>query len=126
MLAGLGVDLCDSRRIRATLERHGARFAARILHPEERAAHARARDPARDLAKRWAAKEAASKALGTGYRGVAPREIALLQRRSGEPYLVLSGRAEQVLARRGGGRVLVSLSDEGPMVMAVAAIETAS
>lgn len=125
MLVGLGVDLCDSRRIRAVMQRRGDRFANRILHQEERAAHARARDAARDLAKRWAAKEAVSKALGTGYRGVAPRDIALLQHRSGEPWIRLDGRALQALQRRNGAAVRVSISDEGDMVVAVATIEAA-
>ena len=123
MIYGIGTDLVEVARIRAAHERFGARFAPRILMPEELAQFARARDPVRFLAMRFAAKEALSKAMGTGFRqGVWVRDVGMVQERSGRPVPVFSARIRARLDAAGAGAGYVSLSDEAGMVVAVAII----
>lgn len=95
MIVGIGADLMDIRRIQKTLDRFGERFEARVFTEVERAkAHSRV-NPAATYAKRFAAKEATSKALGSGIRmGVAWREMAVVNLKSGQPTMRLSGGAK--------------------------------
>lgn len=124
MIVGIGSDLVDQRRIERAQQRHGPRFAARILGPEEWTGE---QPPtANRLAKAWAAKEAVSKALGTGIRGMAMRDIQLQRNGDGQPSVALSGGAARRLQALGGGRVHVSLSDEPPLVLAFAVIDAAA
>lgn len=123
MIHGVGTDLIDVARIAAVEARRGGGLARRILHPDERAAHAAARHPARDLAKRWAAKEAFAKALGTGVRGFAMHDVALLRGALGRPELRLSSRLAGLCEQLGAGRAHISLSDEGGMVAAFVVLE---
>lgn len=101
MILGTGSDLCDIRRIEAALARHGERFLARVFTPIERSRAAR-RNPALlagTLAKRFAAKEAGAKALGTGFReGVFLSDIGVVNLPSGQPTLALTGGAARRLA----------------------------
>ncbi len=101
MILGTGSDLCDIRRIEAAIARHGERFLARVFTPTERGRAAR-RNPAllaATLAKRFAAKEAAAKALGTGFReGVFLSDIGVVNLPSGQPTLALTGGAARRLA----------------------------
>lgn len=101
MILGLGSDICDIRRIEAAIGRHGERFLARVFTPTERAkAERRAvRIRAATYAKRFAAKEAAAKALGTGFRrGVFFADLGVVNRPSGQPTLQMTGGAAARLA----------------------------
>lgn len=127
MIIGVGVDLASVARFERLLARRGDALAARILDADEAALHARARRPARDLAKRWAVKEAYAKALGTGLAGIAARDIALLRdSETGAPQLRLSPAGQAFALARGAGTAHVSLSDEGDQVIAMVVIERAS
>jgi holo-[acyl-carrier protein] synthase len=123
MIHGIGTDLTDIKRIAGVVSRSGARLAERILHPDERLLHQTARDPIRDLSKRWAAKEAFAKALGTGVRGFNMHDIALLRGDLGRPLLRLSERVQEICADLGAGEMHVSISDEGLMIAAFVVIE---
>ena len=97
MILGIGSDLANIERIEATLARFGDRFRNRVftLH-EQRKADGRPRQVAATFAKRWAAKEACSKALGTGLRmGIAWRDMAVTNLRSGQPQMHLTGWAAE-------------------------------
>ncbi|MHA7835279.1 MAG: holo-ACP synthase, partial [Algiphilus sp.] len=124
MLCGVGVDLVSVARFRALLARRGSAFAQRILHDSEWLAHQSARDPARDLAKRWAVKEAYAKALRTGFSGIYACDIALHRDPdSGAPSLLLSERGRAFAERCGAGQPHVSVSDEGDQIIAMVALE---
>ena len=125
MILGLGSDLCDIRRIEAVIARHGERFLSRVFTDLERAkADRRAeRIRAATYAKRFAAKEAASKALGTGFRdGVFLRDLGVVNLPSGQPTLRLAGGAARRLAAitPAGHRALIALTmtDEYPYAQA--------
>ena len=127
MILGVGSDLIDVRRIERTIERHGERFLARIFTAAERVkADSRARR-AETYAKRFAAKEACAKALGTGLRaGVFWRDMGVVNLPSGRPTMTLTGGA---LARLNAmtpvgfkARIDVTVTDEGPMAQAVVVI----
>jgi holo-[acyl-carrier protein] synthase len=90
---GVGIDLCEVPRIARALERHGARFLARLFHDGEIRRPPSSPAHAEHVAGLFAAKEATMKALGTGVRGVAFREIAIARQPGGPPRLALHGRA---------------------------------
>ena len=113
----LGVDIINVTRIRDTLARFGARFAARVLTPAE-AAYVRNRPET--FAGRWAAKEAVSKVLGLGVRGVGWREIEIVRLPTGQPSVRLSGRALRRAEQLGMDRVAVSISHERDYAVAIA------
>ncbi len=127
MILGIGNDLCDIRRIEKSIERFGDRFLQRVFTDEEyRKAMSRAH-PARTFAKRFAAKEAASKALGTGFRfGVHFRDIGVVNSPSGRPTLQLTGGSREQLERiTPPGHVAhidVTLTDEYPLAQAIVII----
>jgi holo-[acyl-carrier protein] synthase len=99
MIIGLGSDLCDIRRIQNSLDRFGRRFTERLFTEIERERSERKPDAAASYAKRFAAKEACSKALGTGFRrGVFWRDMGVVNLRSGQPTLALTGGAAERLA----------------------------
>ena len=98
---GLGIDLCEIDRIQEALARHGKRFLERICVPGEVRRPLDSRRIAEHVAGLFAAKEAAMKALGTGMRGVAFREIAVAREPGGPPRLVLTGRARARAAALG-------------------------
>lgn len=99
MIIGIGNDLIDIRRVEKTLERHGERFTNRIFTEIERAKSDRRRNRAASYAKRFAAKEACAKALGTGLsRGVFWRDMGVVNLASGKPTMALTGGAAQRLA----------------------------
>lgn len=126
MIAGIGADLVDVRRIEAALARRGTAFAARLLSHAEAAFHERAPDPARDLAKRFAAKEAFAKACGTGLRHpVTLTQITLTRDMLGKPNLDFAPPLARWLAERGIARAHLTLSDEGSLVQAFVVLETA-
>jgi holo-[acyl-carrier protein] synthase len=127
MIIGLGSDLCDVRRIAKTIERHGERFLNRIFTPAERAKAGRRANVAETYAKRFAAKEACSKALGTGMRsGVFWRDMGVVNLPSGRPTMKLTGGAlkqlQSMLPPGHEARIDVSLTDEGPLAQAIVII----
>ncbi len=123
MILGLGVDIVQISRIEAALKRHGRRFENRLFTAEELAYCRRRPRPALHLAGRFAAKEAASKALGTGMRGVSFREIEIIREPSGRPGLRFHGRAADVARALGVRTAFVSLSHEQGVAVAVVVLE---
>jgi holo-[acyl-carrier protein] synthase len=129
MILGLGNDLIDITRIERTLERFGDRFLDRVFTPEE-VAKARRRGPtmAATLAKRYAAKEACAKALGTGFRlGVYWRDIGVVNRSTGQPTLRLTGgakaRLDAITPAGMEAHIHLALTDEHPLAEATVIIE---
>jgi holo-[acyl-carrier protein] synthase len=127
MIIGLGSDIIDVRRIERTIERHGERFLARIYTPAERAKADKRANRVETYAKRFAAKEACSKALGTGLRaGVFWRDMGVVNLASGRPTMRLTGGAlKRLQAMTPAGceaRIDVSLTDEGPTAQAIVII----
>ena len=127
MIIGIGTDLCDIRRIERTLARFGKRFLARIYTETERARADGRLNPAAQYAQRYAAKEACSKALGTGFRsGVFWRDMGVDNLPSGKPVLTLTGgalrRLEELTPPGMTAHVDLSLSDEYPLAQAVVVI----
>jgi len=127
VILGVGSDLIDVRRIERTMQRHGERFLTRIFTAAERAkAEGRARR-AETYAKRFAAKEACAKALGTGLRaGVFWRDMGVVNLRSGRPTMRLTGgalaRLKAITPAGCEARIDVTLTDEGPMAQALVII----
>lgn len=106
-----GIDLIECARVGEVLERHGERFLERILTPAERAYIATKREPLPHIAGRFAAKEAILKVLGTGWRGqISWNDVEVLNDSAGQPLVALSGECARVAARRGIGRVIVSIT----------------
>ena len=128
MILGIGTDLANIDRIAATLERFGDRFRTRVFTPDEqRKAEAR-QQTAATYAKRWAAKEACSKALGTGLRmGIAWRDMAVTNLPTGQPVMTVTGwAAERLAAMTPPGHaatIHVSLTDDHPWAQAFVVIE---
>lgn len=127
MILGIGNDLIDIRRIDRTLQRFGDRFVARIFTQTEREKSDRRADPAASYAKRFAAKEACSKALGTGFRrGVYWRDMGVVNLRGGKPTMQLTGgaaaRLAQLLPTGMDAQIDVSLTDEPPLAQATVII----
>ena len=102
MILGIGTDLANIERIQGTLDRFGDRFRNRVFTDVEQRKAERRRDVAGTYAKRWAAKEACSKALGTGLRmGIAWRDMAVSNLRTGQPVMEVTGWAADRLATLG-------------------------
>jgi holo-[acyl-carrier protein] synthase len=124
VILGVGTDLCDVGRIERALERWGERFARKVLVDSEMERFRRHRKPAGYLAKRFAAKEAMSKALGTGIHfPVNWHGMWVENARSGKPSLRFSGPMAEYLKRRGVETVHLSLTDEIGMACAFVVIE---
>ena len=128
MIIGIGSDLSDIRRIQASLDRFGDRFVQRVFTEVERARSERKGDRAASYAKRFAAKEACSKALGTGMRrGVFWRDMGVVNLPSGQPTMKLTGgAAERLAALIPAGMepfIHVSLTDDHPYAQAFVVIE---
>lgn len=133
MILGIGNDLCDIRRIEKTIGRFGDRFLQRVFTDVERRKAASRAHPAATFAKRFAAKEALTKALGTGFRdGVYFRDIGVVNAASGRPTFKLTGGAAEHLARLIPDgyrpRIDLTLTDEYPLAEAmviISAVRTA-
>ncbi|MEN3745678.1 holo-ACP synthase [Sphingomonas sp. HF-S3] len=129
MIVGLGSDLCNIERIRNSLERFGERFENRVFTEVELGkARRRPHTRAATLAKRFAAKEAFSKAVGTGFRrGVFMKDIGVVNAPSGAPTLALAGGAQAALDRLipdgHEARVHLTLTDDDPWAQAFVVIE---
>ena len=131
MILGFGIDLCDIRRIEKVLAEHGERFVARCFTPVEQAKADGRAARAATYAKRFAAKEACAKALGTGIgQGVTWRAMGVVNDSSGKPAMVLTGGAAARLAAMTppGFEALVhlTLTDEYPLAQAQVLIEARS
>lgn len=129
MIIGLGNDIVDIRRIEQTLARHGDRFIERVFTPlERRKAESRTEKlRAATYAKRFAAKEAASKALGTGFRqGVFWKDLGVVNLSSGQPSLRLTGgaaaRLDAITPTGYGAQITLTMTDEYPYAQAVVII----
>lgn len=127
MILGIGNDLCDIRRIEKTLQRFGDRFLKRVFTEEERRKAFSRAHPAATLAKRFAAKEAMSKALGTGFRfGVHLKDIGVVNAPTGRPTYSLKGGAARRLAEMTPdgytARLDLTLTDEYPLAQAIVII----
>ncbi len=125
MIIGIGADLCDVRRIEKVMTRFGDRFLERVFTDVERAKAARRTESLHSatFAKRFAAKEACSKALGTGFsRGVFHKDMGVVNLPSGEPTLHLTGgalaRLESLLPSGYKAKILLTLTDEPPLAFA--------
>ena len=128
MIIGIGSDLSDIRRIHRSLERFGERFTNRIFTELERSRSERKTDPASSYATRFAAKEACAKALGTGMRaGVFWRDMGVVNMRSGQPTMALTGGALtrlNAMTPEGHRPVIhLSLTDDHPYAQAFVIIE---
>ena len=128
MIIGLGNDMVDIRRIEQTLERYGSRFVARIFTDIEQKKSDRRAQRAASYAKRFAAKEACSKALGTGFRrGVFWKDMGVVNEPSGRPTMQLTGGAREHLERITPAghvaRIQLTITDDFPYAQAVVIIE---
>ena len=127
MILGIGSDITDVRRIAKVIERHGERFLDRVFTPTERAKADGRRNRMETYAKRFAAKEACAKALGTGLRaGVWWRDMGVVNLPSGRPTMELTGGAKrrlQALTPAGyEARIDLTITDEGPTAQALVII----
>ena len=124
MIVGIGTDVCSVERVAGVLERHGERFVRRILTPAERERYQRTRDKAGHLAKRFAAKEAFSKAIGTGIH--APftwHSITVTRNAKGKPGIEPSPAMAKHLKKLGVTEAHISLTDDGDVAMAFVVLE---
>ena len=126
MITGSGIDAIEIARIQRTMDRFGKRFLDRVYLAAEQAYCLRKRNSAESLAARFAAKEAAAKALGTGIsHGVSWLEIEVMRELSGRPSLRFHGRAAQVAARQGVVHANLSLTHTAALAMASVVLEDA-
>ncbi len=131
MVIGLGNDLIDIRRIEKTIERFGARFINRLFTEKEQARSERKANRAASYAKRFAAKEACAKALGTGFRkGVYWRDMGVSNLQSGKPTMVLTGGALQrlrdITPEGYAAQIDLTLTDDFPQAQAIVLITAES
>jgi holo-[acyl-carrier protein] synthase len=123
MIFGIGIDVLEAERVRATYARFGMRLVERLLLPEERVQFEKTARPERFLGMRFAAKEAIVKAMGTGFaHGIWIRDIGVVQNAWGRPDIVFSARGEEVRRRLGVGEGHVTLTDEAGLIVAVAVL----
>lgn len=125
MIVGTGVDIAETARLEQALERHGERFVKRLYTPREIAYCERFKNRAERYAARFAAKEAAFKALGTGWaEGVRWLDVEITHQPSGKPELALTGRAEELARQLGVTRAAVSISHSDRYVVAQVILES--
>lgn len=124
MIYGIGIDVVESRRIARLAEKYGERFARRVLTPLEWPAYLRSARPVLFLANRFAAKEAFSKAMGTGFRyPVTLQCISVVQNAAGKPGLAFHPNLEQLVRTRGIVRHHLTISDEAALACACVVLE---
>ena len=124
-IAGIGVDVVDCDRIQNSIERFGARFLQRVFTEGEIAYSNSMKFPERHFAARFAAKEALSKAFGTGIgKSMGWRDLDVQKRESGEPFVVLSGGAQKMAHERGVEKIWISLSHTDQVGMATIILES--
>ena len=127
MILGIGSDLIDIRRIEATLQRFGDRFVQRLFTVTEQRKSEGRRNRAASYAKRFAAKEACSKALGTGFRkSVYWRDLGVVNLRSGKPTMALTGgaaeRLKSMVPKGMKAKIDLSITDDFPLAQAIVII----
>ncbi len=123
-IIGIGIDVVDCARIESSIERFGERFLHRVFTEGEIAYSQSMKFPARHFAARFAAKEAISKAFGTGIgKSMGWRDLDVQKKESGEPYVVLSGGAAKMAHERGVDKVWISLSHTETIGMATIVLE---
>jgi holo-[acyl-carrier protein] synthase len=124
MILGTGIDIIEVARIASSFDKFGDRFTNRILLPDEIAYCLEHKNPAPFLAARFAAKEAISKAFGTGIGGALGwRDLEIRRKESGEPFVVLHGKGRELFAARCAKQLLVSLSHTENYAAATAVLE---
>jgi holo-[acyl-carrier protein] synthase len=128
VILGIGTDLVNIERVRKVLDRFGDRFEKRVFSDLEIQRSRRKYDPSSSYAKRWAAKEACSKALGIGLRmGISWKEMHIVNLRSGKPELLIEGKAKELLKHMTpegySSKINVSLTDDYPWAKAIVIIE---
>jgi holo-[acyl-carrier protein] synthase len=125
MIVGVGVDLVEVQRIQSILDRHGEAFLLRILRPGEIEYCRTYNRPAAHVAARFAAKEAISKAFGTGIGAqLGWHDVEILRNENGCPTVLLHGQALGLLAQKGAARVLITLTHTAQHAMAVAILDS--
>ena len=125
MIYGVGTDIVEIARVEATWQRFGEHFARRILMDEEMTLFRRSKSPARFLGMRFAGKEAAVKAMGTGFaNGMWVRDVGITHNDWGRPLIIWSERGQRVCERLGIGKGHVSLTDDAGLILAFAVVET--
>ena len=125
MIVGTGVDIIETARLEEALRKHGERFSKRVCTPAEIAYCEKFKNPAQRLAARFAAKEAAFKALGTGWsEGLRWVDVEITHSASGKPELILRGRAEEIARRLGVAHTAVSISHSDRYVVAQVIFES--
>lgn len=121
MIFGVGTDIVEISRMQQTWDRFGERFVERLLMPEERTLFDSSKWPVRFLAMRFAGKEAAVKAMGTGFRhGMWIRDVGIINNAWGRPLVIFSERGQGVCRELGIGEAHVSLTDDAGLVVAFA------
>jgi len=126
MILGIGIDLIEVARIESSYERFGERFVTRILLPGEINYCLSHKKPGPFLAARFAAKEAISKAFGTGIGAqLGWQDMEVARKESGEPFVILHGKGKKLFEERGAKNLLISLSHTEVHATAVAILETA-
>ena len=126
MIFGVGTDIVEVSRIQATYDRFGDHFVQRILMDEELELFQKSKWPVRFLAMHFAGKEAAVKAMGTGFRhGIWLRDVGITNNDWGRPLIIWSQRGRGVCERLGIGAGHVSLTDDAGLVIAFAVVEAA-
>jgi len=124
MIYGIGIDVVEPRRISRLVEKYGERFARRVLTPLEWPAYLRTARPVLFLANRFAAKEAFSKAMGTGFRyPVTLQCISVVQNAAGRPSLAFHPNLEQLVSSRGIVNHHLTISDEANLACACVVLE---
>ena len=126
MIFGVGTDIVEVSRIQATYDRFGDHFVRRLLMHEELELFHKTKWPVRFLAMRFAGKEAAVKAMGTGFRhGMWLRDVGIINNDWGRPLIIWSERGQKLCAEMGIGAGHVSLTDDAGLVIAFAVVENA-
>ncbi|MFI4937576.1 MAG: holo-ACP synthase [Candidatus Berkiellales bacterium] len=123
MIVGIGTDLVSIARIKTMLDRFGERLVNRILSIDEQVLYRECLFPETFMAKRFAAKEAVAKALGTGIGAIAFNEISVTNLPSGQPMVTLLGKAEKFAKNK---NIFISLSDEAEQALAFVVISSSS
>jgi holo-[acyl-carrier protein] synthase len=119
LIVGLGVDIAEVGRVKAAIERHGELFLRRVYTPREREYCERFKNKFERYAGRFAAKEAAMKALGTGWsRGVRWVDVEVVREKGGRPTIVLAGEAAKVAERLGVKHIVMSITHTGEQALA--------
>ena len=124
MILGLGIDIIEVARIHASLEKFGERFGQKVLLPGEIAYCLSHKNPSPFVAARFAAKEAVSKAFGTGIgEHIGWQDIEIVRKDSGEPYVVLHGKGKELFKARKGKNLLISITHTEQYAAVVAVLE---